>query len=334
MVVTVLFVVFESLGVYVVQLAFGVDIWTVRASDLALSLKLLYVAETLYLSILTLTKISILCFYLRIFPHRTFRAALYGVMAWVAVSGLAWLLAQILQCVPINFIWEGWKQGSFGPHHCIDVNTLGYTMAGFSIAQDIVILVMPLPLVARLNVSRRSKLEIMIMFSLGFFVFVTSCVRLWALHGFGDSVNPTWDYTDTIIWTGLEVAVSIIVTSLPAIRVLFRRRPNRSGAADGRLRLPIGGKSSPTPKLTTNRLHGHGSRRLLRQLSFDSISGRKCHAIMQLENISDIMRTGRSADSCLARQTPVKPGEILIAIRPPRTGKKGQGELRDGIMAK
>lgn len=64
----------------------------------------------------------------------------------------------------------------------------------------------------------------MIMFSLGVFVLITSCVRLWSLYSFGESVNPTWDYTDVIIWTGLEVAVSIIVPSLPAIRVLINRR--------------------------------------------------------------------------------------------------------------
>ncbi|KAK0634833.1 hypothetical protein B0T17DRAFT_472500, partial [Bombardia bombarda] len=206
------------------QSAFGVDIWAVKPSDLTLSLKLFYVAETFYLCILSLTKTSILCFYLRIFPNRTFRMVTYGVMAWVSLSSIIFVFLQIFQCVPIAFIWEGWKKGEFGPYKCLDINALGFASAAFSIAQDIVILVMPLPLLARLNVSRRSKLGIMVMFSLGIFVLITSCVRLWTLHSFGDSVNPTWDYTDALIWTGLEVAVSIIVTSLPAIRVLISRR--------------------------------------------------------------------------------------------------------------
>ena len=34
----------------------------------------------------------------------------------------------------------------------------------------------------------------------------------------GDSENPTYDYTDVIIWTGLELDVSVIMASLPALR--------------------------------------------------------------------------------------------------------------------
>ncbi|KAK0651665.1 hypothetical protein B0T16DRAFT_404410 [Cercophora newfieldiana] len=142
-------------------------------------------------------------------------------MAWVGISGIVFVFLQLFQCVPVHFIWEGWKKGDFGSYSCLDVNALAFATATFSIAQDVVILVLPLPLLAKLDVSRRSKLGIMLMFSLGIFVFITSCVRLWTIYSFGDSVNPTWDYTNVLIWTGLEVAVSIIVTSLPAIRVLL-----------------------------------------------------------------------------------------------------------------
>lgn len=206
-----------------------------------LTVQLFYVGESFYLAILALTKMSILCFYLRIFPNTTFRAVSYVVLFWVAASGIVSIFVQIFQCTPINFIWEGWKKGEFGPYKCIDINALGFATAASSIAQDIAIIVMPLPLLARLNVSRRCKLGIMIMFSLGVFVLITSCIRLWSLYSFGESVNPTWDYTDVIVWTGLEVAVSIIVTSLPAIRVLINRRmPGVFGSVGGGIWGPDG----------------------------------------------------------------------------------------------
>ncbi|KAM7193358.1 hypothetical protein V8F20_008408 [Naviculisporaceae sp. PSN 640] len=224
MVVVVLFVPFEVMGIYAANTAFGRDIWTVQASKLTLSLKLFYVGESFYLAILTLTKISILVFYLRIFPSTTFRAITYIIILWIAISGIVSVFIQIFQCTPVSFIWEGWKRGHFGPHRCLDVHALGFATAALGAAQDLVIIIMPLPLLAKLNVSRRCKIEIIIMFSLGVFVTITSCVRLWSLISFGESANPTWDYTNIIIWTGLEVAVSIIVTSLPAIRVLINRR--------------------------------------------------------------------------------------------------------------
>ncbi|KAK4166237.1 CFEM domain-protein [Cladorrhinum sp. PSN259] len=227
MAVVILYFAFIGVGLSAAMIAFGVDIWTVSSKVLGRAFKLFYISESFYISILGLTKLSILCFYLRIFPNRTFRFVTYGAMFWVGLSSFIFVFCQIFQCVPISYVWEGWRKGEFGPFVCLDINTLTYTIAGFSIAQDIFILLMPLPLLLKLNVSRKSRVGIMFMFSLGIFVLITSCIRLWAIYIFGDSVNPTWDYADTIIWTGLEVAVSIIVTSLPAIRVLFsRRRPS------------------------------------------------------------------------------------------------------------
>ena len=81
----------------------------------------------------------------------------YVVLSWVALSGIVSIFVQIFQCIPIDFIWEGWKKGEFGPYKCLDINALGFTTAAMSIAQDIAIIAMPLPLLARLNVSRRCK---------------------------------------------------------------------------------------------------------------------------------------------------------------------------------
>jgi hypothetical protein len=96
------------------------------------------------------------------------------------------------------------------------------------ISQILVMLVMPLPLLWKLNTSLRSKIAIIIMFSLGIFDLITSCIRLRSVILFGGSVNPSWDYTDILIWTGNELAVSIIVSSLPAIRVLLKHLEPRT----------------------------------------------------------------------------------------------------------
>ncbi|KAH8907340.1 hypothetical protein BR93DRAFT_951515 [Coniochaeta sp. PMI_546] len=222
LVVTLIWVPFEVIGQIAGQRGFGADIWTIDENTLTYALKLFFIAESMYLAIITLTKISIVLFYLRIFPSPGFRVACYIVMIWVSISGMVFLVIQICQCIPISYSWEGWK-GNYGPHTCVEINTLAFTAAGFSIAQDVAILLLPLPLLARLQISRRSKIEVMVMFSLGIFIVMTSCIRLRSIVYFARSSNPTWDYTDALIWTGLEAAVSIIVVSLPAIRVLVTR---------------------------------------------------------------------------------------------------------------
>ncbi|CAH0046672.1 unnamed protein product [Clonostachys solani] len=71
--------------------------------------------------------------------------------------------------------------------------------------------------------ARKEKFGIFVMFSLGIFITITSCIRLQYISRFGLSVNPTWDYTETIVWTGIELSVSIIVVCLPAMRKLTKR---------------------------------------------------------------------------------------------------------------
>lgn len=203
-----------------------------------------------------------LCFYLRIFPNRSFVYSAYLAMAFVAIPTIVFIFLQIFQCAPVSYIWEGWVDG-FGKHQCINVNTLAYAAASFSIAQDFIILVLPLPLLYSLNMGSRSKAGIMIMFSLGIFIMVTSCVRLRYILSFGATTNPCWDYADPLIWTGLEAAVSIIVACLPAIRVLVNRlMPGMlmtilSRTPDGYVKE---GGSSGSAAISGKRRHGSRSR--------------------------------------------------------------------------
>jgi hypothetical protein len=186
------------------------------------ALKLFYVSQTFYILCLSFSKIAILVFFLRIFPGQTFRRITHIVIAVTGISTLVVLLVQLCQCIPVTYNWEGWK-GQFGPHRCIDLNALAFAAAGFSIFQDVVILILPLPPLLRLQVSWRTKAGIVFMFSLGIFILITSCIRLRFLVTFAKSLNPTWDYVEAVIWSGTEISVSMIVVSLPAIRLLLSK---------------------------------------------------------------------------------------------------------------
>lgn len=52
---------------------------------------------------------------------------------------------------------------------------------------------------------------------------IVSAVRLRILLGFGNSIDPTWDYVFVVIWTAIELGVAIVLSCLPAIRVLLIR---------------------------------------------------------------------------------------------------------------
>lgn len=191
--------------------------------DITESLRVFYAGETLYVLLLGLTKASILCFYLRAFPDRGVRRVIFLTLGAVATSTTTLALLQVFQCIPVSASWDGWIEGLeslAGDPRCIDINALIFAVASVSIALDVAILCIPIPVVIRLDRSLRGKAAGM--FGLGVFVLVTSCARMQYLVKYGDSPNPTWDTTDVLIWSGVEIAVSVIAISLPAIRVLVR----------------------------------------------------------------------------------------------------------------
>ncbi|KAF9869409.1 CFEM domain-containing protein [Colletotrichum karsti] len=219
----ILYIGWFSIGHHIFQKAFGTDIWWTDADTLTWALKLFYIDAPIYLLILGLTKISILCFYLRLFPYQRFCRLCYVVLAIVTTSTSLWVVLAIIQCRPISYNWEGWKGDFPGPVHCVNLNVLSWTTSAFSIALDTIILIMPMPLIIRVKSTPRRKFAIISMFSLGIIIVIASCLRLRFNILYGDSVNITWDYVDLMIWTGVEVATSITVTSLPSIRLMLHR---------------------------------------------------------------------------------------------------------------
>jgi len=57
--------------------------------------------------------------------------------------------------------------GMQNPARCVNVNAQAYATSSISIAQDFIILLVPVPWLARLNVGLRKKINILLMFSIG-----------------------------------------------------------------------------------------------------------------------------------------------------------------------
>ncbi len=112
-----------------------------------------------------MTKVAIICFYLRIFPEKNFRRVAFTIMAFTVGYMLAFLLVSMLQCQPLSLAWTVWDGEHSG--HCNNVNAQGWAAAGINIALDVAILIMPLPLIAKLHLHWKKKLQIMIMLSVG-----------------------------------------------------------------------------------------------------------------------------------------------------------------------
>ncbi|KAK4042788.1 hypothetical protein C8A01DRAFT_33183 [Parachaetomium inaequale] len=200
-----------------------VDAWTVNSDALVLGLKLLYVVDILHLVTLTLAKMSILIFFLRLFSAPQIRAATHGVLAFIILANVTLVGMQIFQCMPLEANWEAWRLGYSEPFQCINVSYFAIAAAGLNILQELMLITLPMPALAQLEMSRRAKLSAVGLFALGILTTMMSAIRLAFIIPAADSPNITWDYTDSIIWGGIETAFTLTIPCLPAVRALLSR---------------------------------------------------------------------------------------------------------------
>jgi hypothetical protein len=173
-------------------------------------------------------------------------------MALIAIPTIVITFITIFQCKPISLMWEGWLLPYYGGK-CFDMHVVTFVAAGFNIAQDLFVVVLPLVPVWRLKMDTRTKWGVMVMLGLGVFITVTSCVRVPYIAAFGRTYNPTWDYEDVLMWSGLELSVTIIVACLPAMGALMKQVvPWVSNAASAYGKTDEGKSGSRTRERTLN----------------------------------------------------------------------------------
>ncbi|EOD49529.1 putative cfem domain-containing protein [Neofusicoccum parvum] len=199
----------------------GKDIWTLKPVQITNVLKFYYFGEIFYVVALGISKISILFFYLRVFPAKDFRNIIFAVMGLSVAYTIAFGFATAFQCWPISYAWTQWD----GLHEgrCNDIHLQGWVAAAINIALDTVVMVLPLKHLANLNMDLKKKLMVMAMFSVGIFVIFTSAIRLYSLIHFANSQNITWDYVEAGYWSLIEVYVSILCGCMPAHRFVIAK---------------------------------------------------------------------------------------------------------------
>ncbi|KAK4546547.1 hypothetical protein LTR36_001764 [Oleoguttula mirabilis] len=188
------------------------------------------------------TKLTFCFLYLRIFNQKGFHRLVIAVAAIVAAGSVAFALVTVFQCLPVHHTWNRKTPGT-----CINNTAFWYSHAAFNTFWDIVIYLMPIPLIRNLKLQRGQKTGLVSIFALGAFVIAASIVRMVMLRSSAGSSDPTWGSMIALTWTEIEGNTSVIVCCLPALRVPFLDLWHRVK----------GGTRSPTP----NTLDGGARRR-------------------------------------------------------------------------
>ncbi|KAF9700165.1 hypothetical protein EKO04_001959 [Ascochyta lentis] len=201
---------------------FGLHYWNVPTSNAVILLKLFYVCQMLYVAVQIFSKVAILAFYSRLFPDfiRWFRWSVRGMVAFMFVHGFVFFLLVVFQCWPVRSIWDKTVTDA----KCLPVSAvIGFTGAALSIVEDIIILLLPLPVVWKLQMSIRKKIGVILLISVGSFASITSIIRLKFVVKYSNSFDSTWDNVDVIKWSLIEILAACICGNLLPLRPLIEQ---------------------------------------------------------------------------------------------------------------
>ncbi|KAF6222086.1 hypothetical protein HO133_001172 [Letharia lupina] len=195
--------------------------------DLRMALQAFWAAQILYKFTITLTKTSICLLYLRIFTTKKFRQTVHIIMGYVILYSFASIIATIVQCTPLERIWDHAVPGT-----CINLTAFWYANASANIIGDFLILALPMPVVRSLQLPQRQRLGLVMPVS----VCITSILRMTTLKTGSKAKDQIYGTLNSTIWTTIEANTAIICACLPMLKspltALFPRLFPRGSADD------------------------------------------------------------------------------------------------------
>ncbi|KAJ5310755.1 isoflavone reductase family protein [Penicillium atrosanguineum] len=205
----------------------GAHVKTVDAETMMNYWKIFLANQFTYFILCPAIKISIICFYRRVFTTPKFQTFTFGLNILIGAWGLGIFLACAGQCRPLRAYWDGSVTGT-----CFNADEFFIVNQAFNVLMDFIILILPVPMIWNLHRAWQDKLALNGVFALGAFVCFASIYRIIVLFWISPS-DPTYTVYQATLWTHVEPAVGLICSCLPIIRGLFpalklKNRSNRS----------------------------------------------------------------------------------------------------------
>ncbi|KAI9735683.1 MAG: hypothetical protein M1834_001699 [Cirrosporium novae-zelandiae] len=178
-----------------------------------------YLFQIFYKVVICFNKLSFLFLYLRLFPTRWFRITCLLTLFLILSGSFSFTIATIFQCTPVHKWWNK----KHVPGHCINNASFRWSWAAFNTISDLWVCLMPLPVIAKLQMDRAKKIGVAIVFATGLFVCCTSILRMRALTvsvSLASANDQSWAAFTTFVWSDVEANTGLICACLP-----FLKRP-------------------------------------------------------------------------------------------------------------
>ncbi|KUJ12352.1 uncharacterized protein LY89DRAFT_738140 [Mollisia scopiformis] len=194
-----------------------------------------WVAQITYFFGLGCIKASIVALYLRLAVNPFQRKILWVALIFVFCQGLssAITVAAFL-CSPISIVWTG-SHGGFGGPACVNILAFNYYNAALFIATDLALALAPIAVLKHLQMDKKKKASLAVMFSLGLLAIggtisrqVTNAIAII------NTADFTWYWAPAELCSVLESSLGIIFVCVPAMAPLFKGVFGNIGSSGGK----------------------------------------------------------------------------------------------------
>ncbi|SLM36795.1 hypothetical protein LPUS_06482 [Lasallia pustulata] len=178
--------------------------------------KFVLIIPEIYLSAVLFPKLAILAIYLRIFNKAPYRITCWVLAAVLVANCIATTIAGFLTCVPLEYLWDPTIPGG----HCFDINAYFRWASLTNIVTDVVMLILPLPVIWKIHTSRNVKMGLTFTFATGSIGLVTSIIRFVGFFAKNAEADGPYSAASLIVWTVCESGTYLVAACLPTYRPL------------------------------------------------------------------------------------------------------------------
>ncbi|KAI9686107.1 MAG: hypothetical protein M1820_010696 [Bogoriella megaspora] len=177
-----------------------------------------YAIPILYATAVAWPKLSILLLYLRIFTYKWPRICCWTIAAIIIITAIGNVFGIALQCFPVEKAWNPTLPG-----HCNNIQAHLIYGSLPNIVTDVAMLLLPIPLVWKLQTSTHVKIGLLATFMVGGAGLITSVIRFAEFFLNQYASDGTWFATPLYIWVIVEASIYHMCACLLTFRPIVVR---------------------------------------------------------------------------------------------------------------
>ncbi|KAE8356256.1 hypothetical protein BDV28DRAFT_127282 [Aspergillus coremiiformis] len=183
-----------------------------RIPTLVLGSKLTFLSWVWYIFYIWCLKGMLMCRYTKLTQGTFWHRPVHIASAFCLLTGLASILTHLCICTPIP---RNWQIKPYAGDNCTIRKPNFLIITALNLITDLLILLIPIPVLLKLQIPLPRKLILTFLFSSGIFVMICTILRTYY------SLNDLASLAIALGWANRECFVAAIVASLPGIKPLF-----------------------------------------------------------------------------------------------------------------